>query len=91
MIDLIPTCLTCGHEHSAAWTGERLTATGPCHCGCLIETRTNLGDWDNDRVWLSHTGGTWEWSDINGWVVDGMATLGGYDPDDHGPFTWVQP
>lgn len=93
-LDPVPVCPTCAHEHSATWTGGKLTATGPCYCGCLIETRATLTDHDHDRVWLDDCGRVWEWDDINGWVVDGMATVGGFWPEDAQPpirvFTWVR-
>lgn len=76
----VPDCATCTHEHSAAWTGGKLTATGPCHCGCPVETRGTLNRYDREQVWLDDRGHIWEWSDLNGWVVDGMATFGGHQP-----------
>lgn len=76
----VPECATCGHQHSAAWTNGRLTATGPCHCGCTIETRAPINDIDTGQVWLDERGRVWEWSDIDGWVVDGVCTFGGFDP-----------
>lgn len=43
---------------------------------------------DESQAWRDVKGRLWEWSDLNGWVVDGMATLGGFWPEDrHWPFT----
>lgn len=83
----VPECATCGHEHSAAWTRGRLTATGPCHCGCRVETRSTLSNYDRGQVWLDDGGRIWEWSDLDGWVVDGMASFGGFEPLDGVTFT----
>lgn len=80
----IPECATCHHEHSAVWKKGRLIATGPCGCGCMVETRCPIKDHDREQVWMDDRGHIWEWSDLDGWVVDGMCTLGGFDPPDDG-------
>lgn len=33
-LESLPTCPNCPHEHTAVWTGGKLTAIGPCWCGC---------------------------------------------------------
>lgn len=84
----VPICATCGHQHSAAWTNGKLTATGPCQCKCPVETRSALiFEQDRSQVWLDDRGRIWEWDDLNGWVVDGRATFGGYDPPDGVTYT----
>ena len=46
-----------------------------------------LNDQHQTREWTDIAGRRWAWSAINGWVVDGIATFGGHDPDGHGPFS----
>lgn len=47
------------------------------------------GDLDRGRKWVDNHGRTWEWSDTNGWCVDGMATYAGYWPTDGTTLTFT--
>lgn len=43
-LDPVPMCPVCGHEHTAVWKRKQLRATGPCYCGCPIETTAQTPD-----------------------------------------------
>lgn len=43
--------------------------------------KRDLYESDRDQLWIDDLGRTWEWSEFNGWVVEGWAIVGGYWPD----------
>lgn len=55
--------------------------------GYRTRTVATLGREHQGQPWRDARGRRWEWDDINGWVVDRMATYGGHTPDGHGPFS----
>lgn len=45
---------------------------------------------DRNKAWLDNLGHRWEWTDLNGWVVDGKATWGGFWPEEKfAPYRFV--
>ncbi|QDK03635.1 hypothetical protein SEA_MOOSTARD_102 [Mycobacterium phage Moostard] len=47
---------------------------------------------DKESTYRDRLGRKWEWSDLNGWVINRMATFGGFWPDDEfAPFTVIDP
>ena len=47
---------------------------------------------DKESRYRDRLGRKWEWDDHNGWVVDRMATFGGFSPDEEfAPFVVDDP
>ncbi|AGT12711.1 hypothetical protein PBI_WHIRLWIND_107 [Mycobacterium phage Whirlwind] len=47
---------------------------------------------DKESTYRDRGGFKWEWSDLDGWVVDGVATFGGFWPsEEFAPFTVIDP
>ncbi|UVF61278.1 hypothetical protein SEA_DUNCANSLEG_108 [Mycobacterium phage DuncansLeg] len=47
---------------------------------------------DKESTYRDRGGFKWEWDDLNGWVVGGKATFGGFWPDERfAPYTKIDP
>lgn len=70
-LDPMPPCPGCDHEHPAVWEASTLIATGPCHCGCMIEKTYNWNAYqigEGDEIQVLTARGEW----INAVALSGV-------------------